>query len=59
MLVAKEIEKFMSSEVYNPALGEQHKQGFRIGLTMKVVVNGKWATVDYYKALAVGATPQV
>ncbi|RXH70674.1 hypothetical protein DVH24_013420 [Malus domestica] len=59
-------KKFISSEAYNHALAEQYKQGFRSGLSegfeifrryaMKVDVNGKWLTVDYYKALAVGAT---
>ncbi|TQD83574.1 hypothetical protein C1H46_030881 [Malus baccata] len=66
MLVARNIEKFISSEAYNHALAEQYKQSFRSGLSegfeifhcsaMKVDVNGKWQTVDYYKALVVGAT---
>ncbi|TQD79701.1 hypothetical protein C1H46_034729 [Malus baccata] len=66
MLMAKEIEKFMSFEEHNHMLGEQYS--FRLGLgegfeifhhyAMKVDVNGKWATVDYYKALAIGATCQ-
>ncbi|RXH83847.1 hypothetical protein DVH24_013092 [Malus domestica] len=67
-LVVKQIKKFMSSDSYNHALAEQYKQGFRSGLSegfeifhryaMKVDVNKKWATIDYYKALAVGATHQ-
>ncbi|KAB2632671.1 LRR receptor-like serine/threonine-protein kinase [Pyrus ussuriensis x Pyrus communis] len=54
MLAAKEIEKFMSSAMYNHALAEQYKQGFQSRLStgfeifrryaMKVDVNGKWTS---------------
>ncbi|KAM1881966.1 hypothetical protein ACFX13_003521 [Malus domestica] len=56
----------MSSPAYIDAMGEQYNQGYRLGLrerfeifrhyAMKVDVNEKWATIDYYKALVVGAT---
>ncbi|KAB2611819.1 LRR receptor-like serine/threonine-protein kinase [Pyrus ussuriensis x Pyrus communis] len=65
MLTAK---KIISFKAYKHALREQYKQGFRSGLSeafeifrhyaIKVDVNGKWVTVDYYKALVVGATCQ-
>ncbi|TQD84988.1 hypothetical protein C1H46_029504 [Malus baccata] len=68
MLAAKEIEKFMSSKAYNHALAKQYKQGFHLGLSegfeifrryaKKVDINGKWVTINYYKALAVRATHQ-
>ncbi|KAB2608471.1 hypothetical protein D8674_011639 [Pyrus ussuriensis x Pyrus communis] len=50
MLAAKEIEKFIFGL----------SEGFEIfsRYAMKVDVNRKWAAVDYYKALAVGATHQ-
>ncbi|KAB2625764.1 hypothetical protein D8674_017424 [Pyrus ussuriensis x Pyrus communis] len=57
MSAAKEIEKFILSEAYNHALGDE---GFEIfhHYTMKMDVNRKWATVNYYKVLVVGATRQ-
>ncbi|RXI01289.1 hypothetical protein DVH24_001523 [Malus domestica] len=66
VLPTKEIEKFMTSSTYIDAMGEQYNQGYHLGLhegfeifrryVMKVDVNGKWVTIDYYKAFAVGAT---
>lgn len=66
MIVTKEVVKFMPSDTYIDVMGEQYNQGYQLGLcegftinrhyAMKVDVDGKWVTVNYYKALAFRAT---
>ncbi|KAB2627547.1 hypothetical protein D8674_021165 [Pyrus ussuriensis x Pyrus communis] len=53
MITTKENEKFISSDVYIDAMGDQFNQDHWLGL---LDVNGKWVTVYYYKELIVGAT---